>query len=274
MVTKQINNKFQEQKRWNDVIGREGLERMRRDPTSYDASKFKYNLRVTHMLKQLDNIQGKTILDLGCGKGIISVTLAMRGANVSGIDIGPDLISLANELANINNVECDFHVGSIDKLPFPDNSFDHVVGSAIMHHLPRYAVQDSIAEAYRVLKPGGTLMLSEPIENSRLFEFLQNLIPVGTPGRPNRRPSILQRKLWKEFLENADDRAMQISEFKSAAKPFALFEYKYFGMTARLARIIPAKAAKQFFDFIDKFLTHKLSPLRWFSRSVLVTYRK
>ena len=274
MVSKKIETEFRDQGRWNDVIGREGLAQVDQDPRSFTMSQFKFNARVKDMLGRLDDVQGKSILELGCGKGMISVVLAGRGAQTTGIDIGPDLIVLAKELARINKVECDFQVSSVDSLPFPDESFDHVVGSAIMHHLPRQAVQTSIAEAFRVLRPGGTLMLSEPIENSRIFEFLQNLVPVGTPGRPNHRPSLLQREKWREFLKNADDRAMRNSEFTDAAKPFASIEFTYYGMLSRLGRIIRVPSVRSALGFVDKFLTHDFSPIKKLSQSVLVTFCK
>ncbi len=181
---------------------------------------------------------------------------------------------MAQSVAQVNEVECEFVVGSIDALPFPDESFDVVVGSAILHHLPRQGVVDALGEAYRVLRPGGRALFIEPIENSRLFDLAQNLLPVGKPGTPRYRPSVLQRAQWKAYLEAADDRSLSNAELMAARGRFPGVDFSYYGWLARLERVFHNAEVRKVLARMDVFLTHPNSPVRKLSQTTLVTYWK
>lgn len=143
------------------------------------------------ILKNLGDTNDKRILDLGCGDGALSYLLAKAGAQVIGIDNEPLGIELAQE--NIKNLPvaraCEFVVGSAYELPFPDASFDHVASCEVIEHV-QYP-EKMISEAYRVLKPGGHLVLTTPYRTS---EF---------PTDPNHvqefYPSELEKLLQKNF---------------------------------------------------------------------------
>ena len=99
---------------------------------------------------------GMTLLDCGCGPGTITLGLAevVAPAQATGIDIEPGMIAQAKAFAverGVENVE--FQQADILDLPFPDNSFDVVLTSAVLEHLgdPRSAVK----ELHRVVKQGG-----------------------------------------------------------------------------------------------------------------------
>ncbi|MBN1874738.1 MAG: class I SAM-dependent methyltransferase [Anaerolineae bacterium] len=237
-------------------------------PEKFVIDPEKLSIEKLDLIKAMSDIEKKQILEFGSGRGEFSVALAKLGGIVTGIDIGENLIELARRVATTNNVDCEFVVGSIDKLQFEDNLFDFVVGNGILHHLPKKAVLNSLNEAYRVLKPGGMALFTEPIENSRVFDFVQNLFPVG------RRPSILQRAKWIAFLEAADDRALSNAELTDAKGCFREIEFKYYGLLIRLTRLFPGSKFRQLLQTIDLFLTHKYSPIKKLSRVILVTYRK
>lgn len=111
----------------------------------------------------LPDLHGKAVLSMGCGSGEDSSYLKKQGAEKSvGIDISKGLI----EIAKKEHLECEFVVGDIEKLPFNDAEFDVVFSSFTLHYLSTY--QKAFNEAYRVLKPGGTMVFSagHPIDTA------------------------------------------------------------------------------------------------------------
>ncbi len=108
--------------------------------------------------KTLDEIKKMSpdrILDFGCGAGWLSKTLSREGWPVVGIDASHWLIT--NAMQTVKGE--DFVVGDCMRFPFADGKFDCIVGSAVVHHLDP---NEALAECYRVMMPGGTLILMEP----------------------------------------------------------------------------------------------------------------
>ncbi len=109
-------------------------------------------------------VEGKTVLDLGCGEGVDCRRFNEKGAKVTGVDISPTLIKAAREASNsknINYVESSFTaLGDI-----VDNSFDQVVSVMALMDSPE--VNSAFKEAYRVLKPGGSFyfVIKHPFTN-------------------------------------------------------------------------------------------------------------
>jgi ubiquinone/menaquinone biosynthesis C-methylase UbiE len=159
----------------------------------------------------LGDVEGKTILDYGCGSGENCVLLASRGAKPIGIDVSPELIELAEKRMALHgfNDAGEFRVGSAHELPLEDESIDVVFGMAILHHLD---LELSSKEVFRVLKKGGRAIFLEPVRNSKFVWFVRNLIPYQAPDvSPYERP--LTDAELKEFAGN-------FSSYKSRA--FAL----------------------------------------------------
>lgn len=95
--------------------------------------------------------EGMRVLDAGCGEGVLSVMMALQGAEVTGIDLSAPNINAAKEYAKesgVNSIE--FAVGDAEHLPFPDNSFDLVVSSHVLEHLPDF--DKGLFEVMRVTK--------------------------------------------------------------------------------------------------------------------------
>jgi ubiquinone/menaquinone biosynthesis C-methylase UbiE len=105
---------------------------------------------------------GESVLDVGCGTGTLAMVAWQRvgeTGSVSGIDPSPQMIARANRKAERADLAIDFQVGVIEQLSFPDQSFDVVLSTFMMHHLPDDLKRRGLVEIARVLKPGGRLLV-------------------------------------------------------------------------------------------------------------------
>ena len=105
---------------------------------------------------------GERVLDVGCGTGDLTLLAKKRAGSialVSGLDASPEMIDVARRKAARQHAEVDFRVGVIERLPYPDGSFDVVLSSLMMHHLPADLKPIALAEIQRVLQPKGRLVI-------------------------------------------------------------------------------------------------------------------
>src|SRR5262249_53865017 len=103
------------------------------------------------------------IVDLGCGSGAFTRLLDDAGFAAEGVDLSPRLIALARRLYP----HIAFREGDVEALPFSEGSFDGVLLSGIVHHLPDPG--RCAAEVHRILKPGGWFFAFDP---NRLNPFM------------------------------------------------------------------------------------------------------
>jgi arsenite methyltransferase len=122
--------------------------------------------------------QGETVLDLGAGAGFDCFLAAGKvgdSGKVIGVDMTPEMIEKARENArkgNYSNVE--FRLGEIEHLPAADNSVDAVISNCVINLSPDK--KGVFAEAFRVLKPGGRMMISDIVLLKELPAFIKNSI--------------------------------------------------------------------------------------------------
>jgi ubiquinone/menaquinone biosynthesis C-methylase UbiE len=125
----------------------------------------------TMTIDQAMLMPGERLLDVGCGTGGVTIPAKKRvGQNgpVSGIDPSPEMIAVARRKAERARLEIDFRIGVIESLPYEDGSFDVVTSSLMMHHLPNDVQQKGLAEIYRVLKPGGRILIADAMRPNRV----------------------------------------------------------------------------------------------------------
>ena len=111
------------------------------------------------LIQQADIRPGQRVLDLGCGTGTLAlmIKLACPSAEVVGLDADPDMLKVAKFKAAQQNAPVNFDVGFTNKLPYPEESFDRVLSSIMIHHLKTPDKKRTAQEVFRVLKPGGQL---------------------------------------------------------------------------------------------------------------------
>jgi ubiquinone/menaquinone biosynthesis C-methylase UbiE len=132
----------------------------------FDTFLFRGKLReLRQRTADLARIQpGENVLDVGCGTGTLAMEVKPRvGAtgHVFGIDPGEQQIYRARSKAARHNLSIEFQIGVIEHLDFPDQSFDVVLSTIMMHHLSDSLKRQGLAEIARVLKSGGRLVIAD-----------------------------------------------------------------------------------------------------------------
>lgn len=141
---------------WNERI--HDLEMTSHPPGSREffADLDEYRFDKLHYLPALVDFtayRGRQVLEVGCGIGTDLVRFAAGGAQVTGIDLAQTAIDLAAANFAQRGLSGDLRVGDAEALPFPDASFDVVYGHGVLQYAA--APERIIAEAHRVLRPGG-----------------------------------------------------------------------------------------------------------------------
>lgn len=111
------------------------------------------------LVRALGNARGVRVLDLACGLGRVSRVLAARGAKVVGVDNAFAMLEAARKNLGNHRAKASLVQGASSVLPFADGAFRAVVCFGLLEHLPRALQEQTLAEAFRVLAPGGALFL-------------------------------------------------------------------------------------------------------------------
>jgi 2-polyprenyl-6-hydroxyphenyl methylase/3-demethylubiquinone-9 3-methyltransferase len=108
-----------------------------------------YRLRA--VVEAVGPLRGMEILDLGCGKGRFARSLQAEGVNVAGVDLS---VAMLAEATGIDRVRA-----SARRLPFRPSAFDAAIAIEVFEHLPWTLRRSALAEARRVLRPGGVIVI-------------------------------------------------------------------------------------------------------------------
>jgi ubiquinone/menaquinone biosynthesis C-methylase UbiE len=116
---------------------------------------------------------GRQALDIGTGRGQFAIYLARLGFAVTGVDLSDKMIFHAGKNAIKHNLDIAFHTGDAEKLEFDNNTFDVVVSRNLLWTLP--SPDKALKEWQRVLKPGGTLVVSDGLWMNYTWKRIHNL---------------------------------------------------------------------------------------------------
>lgn len=116
-------------------------------------------LEQRQVMDMLGELSGRRVLDAGCGDGALVRAAASRGADVTGIDTDPAMLAAARSRVAQAGLHATFMEGPVQRLPFPDASFDVVVSITVLCFVADAA--GAVREMARVLRPGGRLVLGE-----------------------------------------------------------------------------------------------------------------
>lgn len=143
-------------------------------------------LRTEFMLEQAGDISGKTILDIGCGGGILAESLAQLGANVTGIDMAEGVLNIARQHSEQAGLPIDYQLCTAEDFAAQQpQSYDVVACMEMLEHVPD--PESVVAACAALVKPGGWVFLSTLNRNLKSFlmailgaEYVLGLVPAGT----------------------------------------------------------------------------------------------
>ncbi|MBP1148837.1 MULTISPECIES: bifunctional 2-polyprenyl-6-hydroxyphenol methylase/3-demethylubiquinol 3-O-methyltransferase UbiG [unclassified Methylocaldum] len=137
-------------------------------------------------IRSFAELEGKRVVDVGCGGGILSEGLARAGAQVVGIDLAEELLDIAKSHADESGIEADYRRISAEALAEAEpGSFDIVTCMEMLEHVPDPA--SVVRACAKLVKPGGRVFFSTLNRKLKAYllaivgaEYLLNMIPKGT----------------------------------------------------------------------------------------------
>lgn len=142
-------------------------------------------LRLSY-IESIVPLKGKRVLDVGCGGGILSESMYLKGADVTGIDLGEKALSVAKLHQLESGAKVNYRYVAVEQLAHEEPAaYDVVTCMEMLEHVPDPAAV--VAACARLVKPGGTVFFSTINRNPKAYlfavigaEYVLNLLPKGT----------------------------------------------------------------------------------------------
>ncbi len=141
-----------------------------------DATFYRWNEPLHGALGPFSNLfdypkyAGARVLEIGCGMGCMAMNWARQGARVTAIDLNPVAVEQTRRRFELFELSADIREADGGRLPFDEGSFDYVYSWGVLHHSP--SLRDSVAEIFRVLRPGGETGVMLYNRESMLYRFV------------------------------------------------------------------------------------------------------
>jgi SAM-dependent methyltransferase len=218
-----------------------------------DAVYLDHESWVRPAFRQLGDMRGKRVLDLGCGHGMAAVVLARQGASVTALDLSAGYLGEARLRADANRVAVDFVKADAEKLPFVDGAFDAVWGSAILHHLN---LERAARELRRILSPCGTAVFCEPWGGNPILNWARRRLTY--PGK-ERTP---------------DEQPLQASVLTALRRLFSSVDVQGYQLLSMAGRMVGRTRWVAGLDWSDRMLLVRVPGLQQFCRYLVLTLRR
>lgn len=196
----------------------------------------------------------KRILEIGCELGVYAISVALKGAKVSAIDISEYAIKEVKKRCNNKNLKIDFKIMDAENLKFKENEFDLVYGLAILHHLNLKAV---IPEIHRVLRKGGKAIFIEPMAHNPFINVFRFLTPK---------------------LRSKDEHPLRMQDLRLLSKDFSGFKFEFYYFLSLFAvpfcKLPFFNRIKYSLEKLDKKLFTVIPSLKRFAWQVLLILEK
>jgi 2-polyprenyl-6-hydroxyphenyl methylase/3-demethylubiquinone-9 3-methyltransferase len=181
------------------------------DPSGVLRSLHQINPLRLRYIHQRTSLRGAEVLDVGCGGGILSESMAACGAQVTGIDLGVEALAVARRHADVKGFKIDYQQKAVEDLASSGaDHYDLVTCMELLEHVPD--PRSVVRACSRLMKPDGDLIFATINRNIKSFifailgaEYILRLLPVGS-HRHSRfiRPHELWRWGEKSDLEIQD----------------------------------------------------------------------
>jgi 2-polyprenyl-3-methyl-5-hydroxy-6-metoxy-1,4-benzoquinol methylase len=219
--------------------------------------------KVVEIAKQNFRSEDQKLLDFGCGKGELSLVFSKVGYEVFGFDLSPNNITIAKRLANEYEMtgRTHFQVSLAEKLDYPTDYFDVVVGSEILHHVE---ISQALSECSRVLKKGGMAIFHEPVR-----------VPVFDVLRESRFGRwLVPKEVSLENQVTEDERKLTTDDLKLIKGIGVNSSTQHFLLFSRLDRFIKISEASSFLEKADFYLFKLFPFFKPFGGRVIMVVRK
>jgi ubiquinone/menaquinone biosynthesis C-methylase UbiE len=185
------------------------------------------------MKETLGDVHGKRILECGCGNGWVTAEIASMGGIIDAFDISKEAVDKTKQFLARKNLarDCTVNKMAAEELNYPDNSFDIVLGFAILHHLD---LERAMPELYRVMKPSGSAFFAEPLGSNPIINLYRKLTPK---------------------YRTSDEHPLILKEFYKHVIAFKRFSHEEFYLTALFS------FALIYLPFFRRFFNPTLKPL-------------
>jgi ubiquinone/menaquinone biosynthesis C-methylase UbiE len=197
------------------------------------------------------DLQGKSVLVVGCGFGDDALRLAKLGATVSAFDLSPESLEIARELAVREKLAIAFDEMPAERMRYADASFDYIIARDILHHVD---IRETMREVVRVARPGAVFVVNEIYSHSSTDRIRHSAI-VEKILYPRMRRLIYDCE--KPYITE-DERKLtehDLAEIQRSLQPLQ-FE-KHFNFL--IGRVIPDRS--DFLAKIDQALLRVLRPI-------------
>ncbi len=196
------------------------------------------------------------ICDFGCGDAINSCQIAKIVENVKlcAFDISPELVDVVEKRVKLNGLgnKVGFFVGDVEKDALKGRKFDVMLVLLILHHVD---IKKAMPKLLAATRPGGTIIINEPIAFSKSLQFLRDLTPVPKDVSPD------ERQLTEDEIKYLE---------KSLDNPTII----YFGLVARLTRLLPNRNKIDQGHPFTKVAVLTLSWLDWLIFKIIPYFKK